>query len=98
MTRAEINRRIAANNNIIKDRQAANLALYRKSLTISDDKQWFKEEVESHPKQKYQRKPHWLDGQLVGRIHWVEEFKDEDGGESVFIERNRIVRINGEWT
>lgn len=57
----------------------------------------FEEKVETHPKPKYARKPHPLNGVLVGRYFWTEEFVDEDSGESVFIERSQIVRENGEW-
>lgn len=32
---------------------------------------------------------------LIGRIYWREEFKDEDRGESVFVERSRICSIDG---
>lgn len=97
MTRAEIKAEIKSNLDSIKTLEAANLELVRKSLLLSDDKQWFKEEVESHPRQKYQRKPNYLDGKLVGRVHWVEEFKDDDTGKPFSIERSRAVRIDGEW-
>lgn len=33
---------------------------------------------------------------LIGRTYWQEEFKDEDGGQSVFIERSQICTIDGQ--
>lgn len=32
---------------------------------------------------------------FVGRKYWKEDFKDEDSGEAITIERSRIVRIDG---
>jgi hypothetical protein len=64
---------------------------------LSDDEQRFEEKVESHPRQKFQRKAHPLDGALVGRIHWVEEFTDEGTGDKFLVDRQRVVRVNGVW-
>lgn len=64
---------------------------------LSDETQQFKEEIESHPKRKYQRNPHYLDGKLVGRIYWKEYFKDDDTGDEIEIDRSMIVRIDGVW-
>lgn len=31
----------------------------------------------------------------IGRIYWNEEFKDEDTGESIFVDRSRICSVDG---
>lgn len=64
---------------------------------LSDKDQWFEEKIESHPKAKYQRKPNVLDGKLVGRIFWYEDFRDGDTGGVFSIQRQKIVRIDGKW-
>jgi len=38
-----------------------------------------------------------LNGKLVGRIYYNQEFKDEDTGEIITIKRTDVVRVNGEW-
>ena len=82
---------------LIEEIRRENIELTKELYLLSDEKQWFREEVESHPKQPYQRKPHFLDGKLVGRICWNDVFKDEDSGETVTIERSEVVRVNGVW-
>ena len=71
--------------------------IYRQTILLSDDKQWFTEEVEHHPKAKYQRKEHWLDGKLVGRIHWKQNVKDSDTGDIYILDRSALVRVDGKW-
>lgn len=97
MTRIEIENKIEDCSTKIKSLKLEIVALYYQSLLLSDDKQWFTEEIESHPKLKYQRKPYFLDGKSVGRIHWNENFKDEGTGKIITIERNKVVRINGDF-
>lgn len=77
MTRNEIKQRIKENFFEIKSLEQENIELTKQAILLSDDEQQFIEQIESHPKSKYQRKDNYLDGKLVGRIHWVEEFKDE---------------------
>jgi hypothetical protein len=72
--------------------------LTKQDILLCDETQRFEEKIEeSHPRSKYKKKPHWLDGKLVGRIFWNENFKDEHTGEVITIERQQIVRVNGEW-
>ena len=97
MTRTEIEQKRKENFDKIEALQCDNIELARQAILLSDEEQQFKEEIESHPKGKYQRIANWLDGKLIGRIHWVEEFKDEDGGPSTFINRSKIVRVDGRW-
>jgi hypothetical protein len=71
--------------------------LYRESRLLSDEVCWFTEEIEHHPKHKYQRNENWLDGKLVGRVHWIMKVPVVDEGRELEIERSNIVRLNGEW-
>jgi hypothetical protein len=97
MTREEIKLKRKENFNKIEELRHENIELAKQDALLCDEKQWFTEEVESHPRRPYQRKPHCLDGKLVGRIHWKESVKDEDTGESFELERSEIVRVDGEW-
>ena len=97
MTRNEIEQKRKENFVKIEALKRENIELAKQAILLSDEVQQFTEEIEAHPKSKYQRKPNYLDGKLVGRIHWKESFKDEDTGKSIEIERSQIVRIDGEW-
>lgn len=61
-------------------------------ILLCDDWKRYEEKEEVHGRGKKQQTL------LVGREYWWEEFKDEDGGPSIWIERSRAVKINGEWT
>ena len=74
------------------------IELQKEAILLCDDKQWFTEEIEAHPKKRYERKANYLDGKLVGRRHWNEDFKDENTGEVITIERSDIVRLYGKWS
>jgi hypothetical protein len=97
MTRSEIEQKQKENFDKIEGLKREIIELTKQAMLLSDEVQQFSEEIESHPKVKYQRKPHYLDGKLVGRIHWKELFQDEDTGNPIEIQRSQIVRINGEW-
>ncbi|AEL24338.1 hypothetical protein [Cyclobacterium marinum] len=97
MTRAEIRAEIKAKNAKISELIHDIDNLQKQSYLLSDEEQWFTEEIEKHPKAPYQRKPNYLDGKLVGRINWNEKIKDEDTGDEITIHRSNILRINGEW-
>jgi hypothetical protein len=97
MTREQIENQRKANFEKIEALKCENIELARQALLLSDGKQWFTEEIEHHPRRRYERGSNELDGKLVGRIHWKENFDDEDTGDVLEIERSQIVRINGEW-
>lgn len=97
MTRNEISQKRKENFDKIEALKLENIELAKQAILLSDEEQQFTEEIESHPRQKWQRKDNYLDGKLVGKIHWVEEFKDESDGTSIFINRSQIVRVDGEW-
>lgn len=95
--RNEIREEIAAKKKQIDGIIHEIIELQKESLLLCDEEQWFREKVEQHPRQKYQRKDYWLHNKLVGRVHWNEDFKDEDTGEVITIERSQVVRVEGEW-
>jgi len=97
MTRKKLKAMIEAKHNLIKKIRFEIFELQQQEILLSDETQRFEEKIESHPKRKYERKPNWLDGKLVGRIFWKENFKDESTGEVVTIEREQVVRVDGEW-
>lgn len=63
---------------------------------LCDKQQWYKESIENHPKKRGCAK-NYLDGKLVGRIYWMQDFKDEYTGIVFPVERNRVVRVDGNW-
>lgn len=65
--------------------------LRKQALLLSDKVQWFTEEKETHGRGKNKQE------MLIGRIHWKEDFKDEDTGKVITIERSMAVRVDGEW-
>jgi len=97
MTRKEIQQKRKENFDKIEALKLENIELTKQAILLSDEEQQFTEEIESHPRAKYQREDNYLDGKLVGRIHWIEQFKDEADGTFINVNRSRLVRINGEW-
>ena len=95
MTRQEIEAKRQENFQKIEVLKKENHELAIQDILLCDEKQRFEEKIESQPKSKHQRKPNWLDGKLVGRIFWNEDFKDESTGEVVTIERREVVRVDG---
>ncbi len=78
----------------IKALKSEIIELKREGILLSDKYQQFTEEEEDvlicgRPK-KYETK-------LIGKIHWKEDFVDEDTHEVITINRSQIVRVNGEW-
>ena len=81
----------------IKQLEAEIIELRKEGMLLCDKKQWFTEAEEEvlicgRPK-KYETR-------LIGRIHWMETFKDEgtpDGSGDITLERKQTVRVNGEW-
>ena len=92
--RSTINKMIDAKIEKIKQLKTEITELSRESILLSDKHQQFTEKEEEvlicgRPK-KYETK-------LIGRIHWKEDFIDEDTGDVITIDRSQIVRINGKW-
>lgn len=68
-----------------------NEELEKEAYLLSDKEQWFTEEEEEWGKGKKKRTV------KAGRIHWNEDFKDEDTGNYITIERSRLVKEDGQW-
>jgi hypothetical protein len=81
-------------NEQIKALYAKMKDLEREDLLLCDDEQWFTEQEEDVV---VKRRPRIVEKKLIGRIHWKEDFKDEDTGEVITIDRCETVRVNGEW-
>ena len=93
-TRKDIRADISA-----KEKQSQQLEKEKKELILEDiqfcdEEQWYTEAEETHEVSKRPKKEETF---MVGRKHWKEEFKDEDTKQSIWIDRSRVVRINGEW-
>jgi hypothetical protein len=95
LTRTEIKDRIKLRQRNIEILKGEITELWRLWYMTSDEKQWFEEKMETH-KVKEGRKT--VEKQfLIGRIHWMEDFRDEDTGDVITIARSRVVRVDGEW-
>lgn len=75
----------------IQKLQSRILELEKEDILFCDKNQWYKEGPETHGtgKRKLTRN--------YGRIYWKEDFKDEDTGEIITLERSQIVKVDGEW-
>lgn len=95
MTRKEINDLIESKEQSIQDLKNEISELRKQELLMSDDvQQYYEKEVEV----VFSRRPKRVEKQLHGFIKWKEYFTDEDKpNEPVEIERNMVVRVNGEW-
>ena len=61
---------------------------------MSDEQQqYYEKEVEV----VISRRPKKVETQLHGFIKWKETHKDQSTGKDFEIERNMVVRVNGEW-
>lgn len=89
--REQIQSKINSNLEKIASLNSEVFELRKQALLLSDDVQWFEEKKETIGRGKTKREV------LIGRIHWNEDFKDEDSGEIITIERQQTVRIDGEW-
>lgn len=93
-TRQEIRADISAKIELIKQIEAEKKELILEDIQFCDEKQWYTEIEETHEVSKRPKKSETF---IVGRTNWKEEFKDEDTKKSIWIDRSRVVRINGEW-
>lgn len=85
------------NFNKIEELKRDNIELTKKTLLLCDEKQWFTEENEDR---EVSKRPKKMQTFLIGKIHWIETFKDEDkkdGSKDLKITRSQVVRIDGEW-
>lgn len=93
--REKLESKVSKNLEKIQALKEENATIKEQLILLSDKTQWFVEQVETST-ERIQRKKVKVD-RLIGRIHWKEDFKDDDTGEVVTIERSRVVRVNNEW-
>jgi hypothetical protein len=92
--RASLNQEIAEKWELIAQIKSEIVALKKEALLLCDDYQRFEENEEEII---ISRRPKKTEKRLIGRIHWKEEFKDEDTGKGIWIERSQVVRVDGVW-
>lgn len=94
-TRQQISDEIKAKQRQVEQLKLDIQTLWRESLLLCDEKQWFEEKMETNKVREGRKlvEKQWL----IGRIHWVENFRDEDTGEVIPVNRTRIIRVNGNW-
>jgi len=83
---------IAKKRKELKDVEEEFVYLVKKDILLSDEMRQYKEELETVVVSK---RPLKTRQDLVGRIYWIDSFKDEDSGESIQIQRSREVMRNG---
>lgn len=90
--RTEIKEAISAREAQIEALQSEIAQLTIEDYQLCDDTQRYEEKEETWDIGK-KKETH-----IVGRIYWVENFKDESNPDVPFqIERSRMVRKDGEW-
>lgn len=93
-SREQINKEIEMLQCIVANYKEQIFSLHEQALLLSDDKQQFKETLEDVVIKK---RPKVTEKKLIGRIFWKESFTDESTGNLVYVDRARIVRVNGTW-
>lgn len=63
-------------------------------LQICDSEQTYEEKEEEWV---VKRRPITKETHMIGRVHWNEDFIDEDTGNVITINRSRLVRKDGVW-
>jgi len=92
--RAVINQEIAEKWELIAQIKNEINNLKKEAIILCDETQRFSEVEEDII---ISRRPKKSEKQLIGRVHWKEEFKDEGTNKSIWIERSIVVRVNGVW-
>lgn len=94
MKRSDLTRKAQrAQKRIIKAKEQIK-ELTRQSILLSDKNQWFEEKEEDVV---ISRRPKVVEKQLVGRVYWKMKIEDDSGGKPFYVDRQAIVRRNGEW-
>lgn len=78
----------------IKNLQAKIKQKQRELTLLCDNEQWYTEEWENVTISK---RPKKIEKQLIGRIHWLESFVDQDTGEVIDIQRTMMVSRDGHF-
>jgi len=94
MTRKEINDLIENKKQSIQVLKNEISELRKQELLMSDEvQQYYEKEVEV----TVSKRPKKVEKQLHGFIKWKETFKDSSTGKPYEMERNMIIRVNGEF-
>ena len=94
MKRYQIKAKVESKLALIDKLNAEILELRRQNCLLTDKNQQF---VEENEEVLVSNRPKKFETKLIGRVHFVQGFKDEDTGEVVKVQRKLVVRINGEW-
>jgi len=92
--RAKIIDKIRKNEEKIKALKMQNSDLYYENLLLSDETQKY---IEEEREVVVTKRPKVTKKVLFGMIQWNEDFRDDDTGEVVIIERHKIVKEDGVW-
>lgn len=93
-TRKQIEAKIQKNKQLILELKKENNDLYYESLLLTDkEQQYIEEEREVY----VTKRPKVTKKVLVGMVRWNEDFRDEDTGKIVTIQRHQVVKEDGNW-
>jgi len=90
-TRKQIVKKAEKLNAIIKKAKSELIELQKQDYLLCDKQQWFTEKEETTGRGKHKKT------RLIGRVHWMQSFHDEDIEMHIEFERSHIVRIDGVW-
>jgi len=93
--REELQEKIRLNEIRMTELDNENSNLQIECHKISDDKQQYSEQIEKIARRDGRKKVY--DNVLIGKIHWQENFIDEESGDVISISRHRVVRRNDRW-
>lgn len=96
MTKRErLAEKIRLNNLKIKELENKNFLLEIESIQISDKYRKYSEKIEKIARLENRKKVY--EDVLIGKVTWKENWVDEDSGDVIEIERNRVVRRGDKW-
>ena len=93
-TRKQIEAKIQKNKGLIAKLKQENNDLYYESLLISDNEQKY---IEEEREIVISKRPKVTKKVVFGMIQWNEDFRDEDTGNVVTVQRHKIVKEDGVW-
>lgn len=91
MNRRQLVSMVKQNNKEIERLKEQNIQCLRASYLLNDKKQSYHEEEFTVGRGKNKRT------EVRGMVRWMQTFVDEGTGEEFQLERNNVVKIDGEW-
>ena len=91
--RQKIRSKIAEKRNQIFQLEKEITELIKQDILVSDKQQRF---TESEQTFTYCNRPE-VEKKTVGIVHWKENYRDEDTGKFIEVERSKVVRVNDVW-